>query len=70
MHSCMISDNTYCYSLLHGGKEGGLEQIQLNIARAPDWSTAQLIDWTRLSPQRELYLRAILGMLIVLEVMQ
>jgi hypothetical protein len=67
---CVIYDGDCYFALLHDGKNGGLEQARLDQQGQPDWATAQLVDFLRLSPRRELYLRTIVGMLIALEWMQ
>jgi hypothetical protein len=69
MPRCTISDGDCCFMLVHDGKNGGLEQAKLNNQGEPVWLDQQ-VDFLRLSPRRELYLRAIVGMLIALEWMQ
>ncbi len=63
----LISDDGYGYSLLHSGKEGALQKTNLNNSGAPDWTTSRSVDFLRLAPGEELYLRMIVGMLIALE---
>jgi len=70
MAHCMISDEEHCYCLRHGGKESGLEKAPLDGAGDPDWDHSQPVDFLRLAPREELYLRTIVGMLIALEWMQ
>lgn len=70
LDSCTISDSECVYCLKHGGKEGGLTQAPLQNNGEPDWEQATTVDWLRLPPREELYLRTVLGMLIALEWMQ
>jgi len=70
IRDCTISDGTHFYQLHNGGKDGALTQVQLDSAGFPDWNTAQQVDFLRLFPKTELYLRAITGMLLALEWMQ
>jgi hypothetical protein len=65
-----VSDGDHHFALVHGGKNEGLKQAGMDDRGAPDWAGAQQVDFLRLSPRRELYLRAIVGMLIALEWMQ
>jgi hypothetical protein len=64
---CMIVDGEYYFSLVHEGKNGELEQTEVDAAGE---AVSKQVDFLRLSPRRELYLRAIVGMLIALEWMQ